>query len=165
MKVSPMHGDDKIQEGYHKSIGGIVSQLVIAAKNFNLSKRDTLFSVNYSTVTQAGVDTLLQRAVTDGLKTKVRCSSYDVAARLCTAQGDAAIRVKVQGVISALDMTARTFTLTYQTNKTLTVDYTDAAYDGTINNGMGVEVVLYGLSGNAFLARKVEIEDDVEMDD
>ncbi len=159
MKVSPIHAHDKMMDGYRKSVGGLVSQLDTTAKRFELSKGDSHFSVDYSGVTQAGIDTLLERAATDGLRTKVACSSYDRAAALCTAQGDAAIRVKLNGLLSALDMAARTFTLIYQTDRTLTVDYSNANYDAALADGQTVQVVLVGHNGGAFLARKVDIED------
>lgn len=159
MKVSPIHAQDKMMDGYRKSVGGLVSQLDTTAKRFELTKGNPHFSVDYSAVTQPGIDTLLGRAAADGLKTKVACSSYDAATALCTAQGDAAIRVRLEGVLSALDMAARTFTLTYQTGRTLTVDYGNASYDAALANDLTVEVVLTGHNGSAFLAQKVEIED------
>lgn len=159
MKVSPIHAGDKMRDGYRKSVGGLASQLDTTAKRFELSKGRSHYSVDYSAVTQPGIEALLQRAVTDGLKVKAACSSYDRAAALCTAQGDMAIRVKLEGTLSALDMAARTFTLTYQMSKTLKVDYSNARYDSALANDLTVEVVLYGYNGSAFLARDVEIED------
>jgi hypothetical protein len=159
MKVSPIHAQDKMMDGYRKSVGGLVSRLDTTAKRFALSRGSSQFSVDYGAVTQPGIDTLLARAATDGLRTKVACSSYDPASALCTAQGDAAMRVKLEGTLSALDMAARTFTLTYRTGKTLTVDYSTASYDTALANDLTVEVVITGHNGSAFLARTVEIED------
>ncbi len=170
LKVSPLHAGDKLAAGYRTSLSGTVSGLDAAVDRFVLTVAGTPYTIQYAGVTdQDGLDTLLGRAATDGLRTTVRCQTLDAATTppTCTAQTVAAqplkaIAAKAKGTISALDTGAHTFTLGYGAGTTLPVNYTKAAelgkVEGTLAGGAVAEVRLYGFSSAFFLAREVKAD-------
>jgi hypothetical protein len=171
LKVSPLHAQEKLAVGYRKSLSGKVSSLDIAADRFVLTTpKGHSYAVSYVGVTdQAGLDTLLGRAATDGLRTAVRCESIDAATTppTCTVQSLAAhplkaVTVKAKGKVADLDSGASTMTLAYGAGATLPVNYAkaavDGAVDGTLANDAVAEVSLYGFVAPDFLAREVEVE-------
>ena len=175
LKVSPLHADEKLTAGFRKRISGTVSDLIPVDDRFVLTGAGHTFTVQYSGVTdtdQPGLETLLERAAMDGLRTSVRCQSIDMATSppTCTAQTDAthplkAIAVKAEGTISELqDMVApQTFTLNYGAGTMLPVNYAKALellkVKGTLANDAVAEATLYGYDGSVFfLAREVEVK-------
>jgi hypothetical protein len=68
------------------------------------------------------------------------------------------IWVKVEGIVSAL--TTTTFTLSYDTGKTVNIDFSKAVVKGTLANNALAEVKLYGFDSTTtdFLAALVEVE-------
>jgi len=168
LKVSPLHAGDKLAAGYRTSLSGTVSSLDAAADRFVLTVAGSPYTTQYAGVTdQDGLDTLLGRAATDGLRTTVRCQTIDATTTppTCTAQTVAmqplkAIAVKAKGTISALDTGVHTFTLGYGAGTTLPVKYTKAAELGKVEGALAgdavAEVKLYGFTSGFFLAREVE---------
>jgi hypothetical protein len=167
LKVSPLRAGDKLAAGYRMSISGTVSNVDTVAHRFTLSVAGNPYTVQYTGVTdQVGLDTLLGRAVTDGLRTTVRCQAIDATTTppTCTAETVAAqplkaITVKAKGTISAL--TTSTFTLGYGAGTTLPVNYAKATelgkVDGTLADNATAEVKLYGFDAHFFLAREVKV--------
>jgi hypothetical protein len=170
LKVSPLRAGDKLAAGFRMSLFGTVSNLDAAADRFTLSVAGNPHTVQYAGVTdQPGLDTLLGRAATDGLRTVVRCQAIDAGTTppTCTAQTVAlqplkAITVRARGTISALNTGAQTFTLNYGAGTTLQVNYAQAAglgkVEGTLANGATAQVKLYGFNAGFFLAREVEVK-------
>ncbi|HEX9184058.1 MAG TPA: hypothetical protein VF876_12450 [Burkholderiales bacterium] len=168
LKVSPVRAGDKLAAGYRTSLSGTVSGLDAAADRFVLTVAGSPYTIQYAGVTdQAGLDALLGRAATDGLRTTVRCQAIDAATTppTCTAQTVLmqplkAIAVKAKGTISALDTVAHTFTLGYGAGKTLPVNYAEAVKLGKVEGVLASDVIaearLYGFSTGFFLAREVE---------
>jgi hypothetical protein len=170
LKVSPIHADGKLMAGYRKRLTGTVSNLNAGADTFTLTVRGHPFTVQYAGVTdQAGLETLLNRAATDGLRASVRCETINLAITppTCTAQTDAtrpltAIAVKATGTISLLDTVAKTFTLNYGVGTMLPVNYATAdalgKVMGTLDDGDAAGAALYGFESDFFLARAVVVE-------
>ena len=171
LKVSPLHAQEKLADGYRKSLSGTVSSLDTAADRFVLTTlKGHAYAVLYAGVTdQAGLDALLSRAADDALRTAVRCESIDAATTppTCTVQSLTAhplkaVTVMAKGKVSALDNGTRTMTLVYGPDTTLPVNYAKAAddsqVDGTPAIDAVVEVRLYGFVSPDFLARKVKVE-------
>jgi hypothetical protein len=173
LKVSPLHAADKLAAGFRKQISGTVSNLDVGADTFTLTVKGKPFTVQYAGVTdQTGLDALLERAATDGLRTSVRCQTIDLTTSppTCTAQTDPdpahslkAITVKAEGTISLLNVGATTFTLSYGAGPTLLpVNYATAdalgKVMGTLANGAVAEVKLFGSDVTSFFAREVEVE-------
>jgi hypothetical protein len=167
LKVSPLRAGDKIAAGYRTSLSGTVSNLDTAAHRFTLSVAGNPYTVLYVGVTdQDGLDALLGRAATDGLRTIVRCQAIDASMTppTCTAQTVEplkAITVKAEGTVSALDTGLQTFTLGYGAGTMLPVSYGTAAMlgkvQGTLADNAAAEVKLYGFNSSFFLAREVEV--------
>ena len=169
MEVSPLTSEE-IEGCMHKrAVTGIVSQLSTTNRTFDLTKKDRTFSVLYSGITttdQPGIDTLLQLAQDDQLKTKVTSTNIDFMNDMIDASS---ILVKVEGTVSNL-VSSATFSLSYGPGGTenINVDYSTAAVEGTITNGSRVDVKLYGYSATSddFLAKDVEVKcDGTETED
>jgi hypothetical protein len=171
LKVSPLHADEKLMLGYRKRISGAVSGLDPVTRSFTLTVAGSPYRVLYEGVNdQPGLDTLLGRAATDGLRTTVLCQTINAGTTppTCTAQTVLiqplkAITVKANGTVSALNAGAtQTFTLGYGAGKTLAVNYAKAAelgnVEGTLANDAVAEAKLYGFDADFFLAREVEVE-------
>ena len=174
LKVSPLHAqgfDNKMAAGYRKAISGLVSDLDTNLDTFLLTHDGHSYAVQYAGVTdQPGIDALFERAATDQLKTRVRCTTLNEGTTppTCTATTDAskpikAIAVQVEGTVSDLgvDMaTPLSFTLAYGNGNSMPVNYTTASNDGnvegTLADGVTAEVKLYGFDLDYFLAREVE---------
>lgn len=168
LKVSPLRAGDKLAAGYRMSLSGTVSSLDAANDRFVLTVAGTPYTVQYALVTdQEGLDTLLGRAATDGLRTTVRCQTIDTGTTppTCTAQTVAAqplkaITVKAKGTIS--ELATSTFTLGYGAGTKLPVNYAKATdlgkVEGTLANDASAEVKLYGFNPDFFLAREVEVK-------
>jgi hypothetical protein len=159
LKVSPIRAADKTQAQYLKSIVGRIGDLDLAAQRFVIVRGNTPYQVDFSAVTQPGIATLLERAADDGLVTRVRCTVFDAATATCTAVGDGAITVNVEGTASGVDLGLKVLTLTYQAGKTLDIDYSGAArVDGAPTDGGTVEAQLTGHDGTRFLAARLKAE-------
>ena len=178
LKVSPVHVESFKNLGRHEAITGLVSNLTTSTDTFDLTKHYMTFSVLYSGITssqQPGLDDLLLRAEQDGLKTQVTATTFNFANKtfdswkmhenddgpisaLTTTIDASKILVKVEGLVSAL--TSTSFTLSYDTGKTIDVDFTKAVVKGTLANNAQAEVKLYGFdtASTDFLAALVEVE-------
>ncbi len=159
MKVSPM-GPGQMRQHGSEAITGIISNLNTRAMAFDLTRGNRTYSVLYSGITnsnQPDLNTLLQRAQGDRLRTVVTASTIDLGNNSIRA---AAIAVKVEGTVSNLSNAI--FTVNYGTGgtKTISIDSTNAAVSGSLGNGLWVDVKLTGydpLNSN-FVAGKVEVE-------
>jgi hypothetical protein len=161
MKVEPLNAndvDDKKDKGSRESIKGVVSALDTTGKTFILTKKGEEFTVSYGDVTQEGVDELLMLAEDNQLKTKVRCSEFDLEAGECTASE---VYVEVEGTVSGI--TDTTFMLTF--NPEISVDYSGAEVEGTLLEGAEAEVKLSGYNGTDYIADEVEVDDEEEDED
>jgi hypothetical protein len=106
-------------------------------------------------VVTEGIDDILTLAVAGNLKVTVRASTINLDTNAVEAS---AIYVKVEGTVSSLD--AGKFTLTYPTNNTLPVDYSNAEeVEGVLTDGASAEVQINGYDGANYLAREVEVEE------
>lgn len=173
MKLSPLNASDldrKENNNYRKKISGYVYTLDTVADSFIMTKGDKTFFINYSAVedgsnAQTGIDELLLKAQADQLRARVECSSLDLSSLSCVASE---IDVKAKGTVSGHNGVDHRFTLNYMTGadpRSMNVDYTRAVTDnkveGTIADGVYVEVKLYGYDGiSHYLAREVEEEDE-----
>ncbi len=157
MKVSPLNASDidKMHDDHEEGISGYISNLDTDADSFTLTTESGTFTVSYTAVTTQGIDDLLKLAVSDQLQVEVIASGINLDAHTIEAS---AIYVELEGTISKLDTLAETFTLTYQTDKTITVDYKNAEEEGTLADGANVEVKLNGYDGTNYLANEVEVE-------
>ena len=160
MMVSPISAGHMHDRGYREAVTGLISGLSITNRTFDLTRGSRTFSVLYSGITntdQPEIDTLLQRAQDDRLRTKVTGSDIDLANNSVIAS---AIVVKAEGTVSDL-VTDETFTLRYgpMGERSIGVDYSNAEVDGTLMNGSWVDVKLIGRDRTTgeFLADKVEV--------
>jgi hypothetical protein len=157
MKVSPLHGNnfnDK-HHGYEEGISGNVSNLDSKADSFTLTAKSGTFTISYTNVVIEGIDDILTLAVAGNLKVTVKASTINLDTNAVEAS---AIYVKVEGTVSSLD--AGKFTLTYPTNNTLPVDYSNAEeVEGVLTDGASAEVQINGYDGANYLAREVEVEE------
>ena len=170
LKVSPVHADNKLAAGYRTALSGTVSGLDAAIDRFTLTVKGNPYTVDYTGVTdQDGLDALLARAESDGLRTSVRCQAVDTStsphtciAQTLAAQPLKAITVMAKGTVSAWVEAAQTFTLGYGASTTLPVNYAKAAelgkVEGTLAENAVAKVGLYGSDATNFLARVVEVE-------
>jgi hypothetical protein len=177
MKVSPIHVEEFENLGHREAITGLVSNLTTSTHTFDLTKHHIVSHVVYSDITstqQPGLDDLLLRAEQDGLKTQVTASTIDFPNRwidatkmhnddglvsaVTTTIDASKILVKVEGLVSALTTTS--FSLSYDTGKTIGIDFSKAAVKGTLANNAQAEVKLYSFDSTSadFLAAFVEVE-------
>jgi len=163
MKVSPLHGAGKNGLGQSEEVTGLISGLSTTDKTFILTRGNATFTVLYSGITtadQPGLDNLLTRAETDGLRVKVMATTgIDLSTMTISAT---AVAVKVEGTVSNLNN--RTFTLAYGGGKTISVDYNSAIVHGTLADGAGVGVKLYGFDTVNYLASTVDVGDELAID-
>ncbi len=176
MKVYSVDAASLNNSGRAHGVTGSISDLDTSAKTFRLSRAGRSFSVDYSTPIPAlppsiNIDFLLQTAVDNGLKVKVMGSSINLATNTITASQ---VFVKVEGTVSDLIglpappvppappqppvPTVWTFTLTYQTDKTMPVNYMPpAVFDGTPAAGAWVAVSLDGYRSGEYLVSRAEV--------
>jgi len=161
MKVSPLNSDDiegKHDGGYEEGVSGYVSDVNMGSQSFTLSTLSGDFTVSYVNVTSAGFNDILALAESEILEVTVKSSNIDLDGGTIDAS---AINVEVEGTVSALNTLLHTFTLTYNTDKTLTVNYSAAEeVEGEIADSANVEVKLNGYDGANYLAKEVEVEID-----
>lgn len=176
MKVAPLNRndiEDKKSNGYHEGVTGFVSALDTTLDTFTLTtKRQETFSVDYSgalynSLPQPGIDNLLQFASDKNIKVRVNASVIDVTG--VTPVSAATVYVKLDGLVSALDEIAHTFTLSYTSKSiVISVDYTDAFnnrhVEGVLANDVWVETKLYGYDNTKYLAHEVELEEEGDID-
>jgi len=159
MKVSPLNSDDiegKHDGGYEEGVSGYVSGVNTGSQSFTLSTLSGDFTVSYVNVTSAGINDILALAEAAILEVTVRSSNIDLDEGTIDAS---AINVEVEGTVSALDTLLHTFTLTYDTDETLTVNYSAAEeVEGGIADSANVEVKLNGYDAGNYLAMEVEVE-------
>ncbi len=82
MKVSPLHTEDIDALGHPEGITGLISGLSMTDETFTVTRGETAFNVLYSGITmgdQPGLDSLLQRAETDGLRVMVMTQDIDLS--------------------------------------------------------------------------------------
>ncbi|MEW6601165.1 MAG: DUF4382 domain-containing protein [Nitrospirota bacterium] len=158
MKVFPVNSSDfdkRHEEGSKEGISGVISNLDTVNKSFTLTAESGTFAVTYTDVSAEGIDSLLSRAQTDGLTVRVECPVIDLTAQTIAAS---VIYVKAEGTVSSLNATDRTFTLTYQTIKTMSVSYTADGVEGSLSNDSQVEVKLNGFVDSRYVAMEVEVQ-------
>jgi hypothetical protein len=161
IKVSPLNASEinaKYDDGYEEGITGYdsISNLNTSAKKFTLTAESGTFPVSYTNVTTQGIDDLLNLAATDQLEVTVEATSINLDGEIIDAS---AIFVEVKGTVPSIDLNAKTFMLTYQTSKTITVDYQNAEVEGVLVDNANVEVKLNGYDVSNYLSQEVEIED------
>lgn len=156
IKVSPLHASgikEKIDNGYNEGISGFISPLTLTEDSFQIKLGSEEFTVFYDNI--GGIYNALLLAQSDALEVEVEAVIIDLVENEITAS---AIYVEVVGTVSSLNEGAGTFTLTYPTSKTITVDYNNAEVNGTLDDTASVEVKLNGYDGPNYLAIEVEIE-------
>ena len=124
MKVVPLHDADIIQKGNPEVISGSISNLNTVAQTFTLARGNVNTMVNYAAVVNAnhpGIDALLQTVQANGIRVMV--SSADLGGLNTNTVVASDISVKLEGTVSNLTKTKsdRTFTLTYDSAKTMTI--------------------------------------------
>lgn len=158
MKVSPLSAsafDTRHDEGGKDAIAGLISALDTVGKSFTLTAEGGTFTVTYADVSAAGVNNLLELAAAEQLKVKVESSLIDLDALTITAT---ALFVEADGTVSGLDTVAKTFTLTYQTNKTIPIVYQTEGVEGNLLSGSDVQVKLNGFNGVRYVSTEVEVK-------
>jgi hypothetical protein len=113
MKVSPLNASDmngKMLQGYTTGVTGTISGLDTGARTFTITGKDMSFTVDYSGVTQTGINDLLQLAENGGLQVGVRATDSGISSGTIAAS---AIYLRVKGTVSGLDTEAHTFDLAY----------------------------------------------------
>jgi len=169
MKVTPVHGASLKRLMRNEGITGTVSDLNIAAQTFVLTRRNMMFTVNFSGVNaarQPGLDVLLLQAQTDGLPVRVISTSVDLAEMTIDATS---VFVKISGTVSDIGPRARSFVLHYGSGSTKTIDCSPPArVSGTLADGARAEVALRGsdsVTGDG-IAQSVEVrQSGTETDD
>ena len=159
MKVSPLSAADIASSGNSESITGVVSALSTTDKTFTLTRGKASFAVLYSSISstaQPGLDTLLATAETGDFKVLVTSAHIDLATKTVAAS---AIYLKADGSVSNLDTAALTFTLTAKKRTALDVDYGSARLDGSLADGVSVEVKLSGVVADRYIASTVDAGD------
>lgn len=101
------------------------------------------------------IDDLLILATLDQLKVRVEALSIDLITHTIAAT---ALYVEVDGKVSVLDTVFKTFTLTYQTSKTILVDYHAAEIEGGLSGTSNVEVRLNDFDGFRYRATEIEVQ-------
>lgn len=158
MKVFPLNSadfDKKRNDGFREGISGLISNVDTVKKTFTLTADSGTFTVTYDDINATGIDDLLALAVADQLEVRVESLIIDLDTRKIAAT---ALIVEADGAVSALNSIAGTFTLTYQTNKTMFIDYLTADVEGSLLNGSQVEVKLKGFELSRYLADEVEVK-------
>lgn len=158
MKVSPLSASDfdaRHNEGDKEGITGFISDLNATDKSFTLAADGGTFTVTYDDVSAPGIDDLLDLAETEHLKVRVETSIINLDTLTIAAT---ALYVELDGTVSDLDTVAKTFTLTYQTNKTIPVDYQAADVEGSLSGNSDVEVKLNGFDGTWCISTEVEVK-------
>ncbi len=158
MKVFPLNASDfdkKHEDGSNERISGSISALDTVEKSFTLAAESGTFTVTYGDVIEPGINDLLNLAATDLLKVKVESSIIDLDNLTIAAT---ALYVEVEGNVSGLDTVATTFTLTYQTSKTIEIDYQAKDVEGSLSENSNVEVKLNGYDGAMYVATEVEVK-------
>ncbi len=161
MKISSLSDSEidlKKRTGYGEGMEGYISNPSASAKTFFITKGNKAFSVNYSQVSQQNIDLILQFALNNNLAVKIESSNIDLDAGSLKA---AAIFVEVEGIISNLDTAKHTFTLDYDSNKNITVDYGNASsnnrVNGLLSNSVNIAAKLTGYDGKNYSAYQVEV--------
>lgn len=158
MKVSPLSASDfdaRHDEGDKEVIAGFISELNTIEKRFTLTADSGTFTVTYADVKVTGLNDLLTKAAADKLKVKVETSIIDLNTLTIAAT---ALYVEVEGYVSALNTVTQTFTLTYQTSKTIPIDYQAADIEGSLSGDASVGVKLNGFDGTRYLSAEVEVK-------
>ncbi|MGA7677097.1 MAG: hypothetical protein WCA51_01830 [Dehalococcoidia bacterium] len=106
------------------------------------------------------IDQLLEVALSENISVKVESSSFNIDAGSCTAS---AVFLKIGGTISNLNTSKHTLTLTYQSSKTINIDFSNAQTNdrvkGQLINGVFVATKLNGYDGKEYFAYQVETAD------
>ncbi len=141
-------------------VTGSISNVDIVAKTFLLRRGDRAFTVDYSKVLpalQPNLDTLLQKTASEGLLVKVLTRSVDLAGNSILAYR---LSANVEGTVSSLlGHPDWTFTLDYQSGKTMPVSYMPpAVIAGALTDGAWVALKLDGYNNTAeYVAADVEV--------
>ncbi len=157
MKASPLSASDfdaRQDEGDKEGISGFISDLDTIANSFTLTSEGGTFTVTYADIIAQGIDNLLTLAAADQLMVKVESSIIDLNSHKIEAT---ALYVEIDGTASGLNTVAQTFTLTYKTNKTISVVYQSDGVVETLLSGSDVEVKLNGYDGSKYIATEVEL--------
>jgi hypothetical protein len=149
MKVLPLHDADIIRKAYPEVITGSISNLNTGAQTFALARGNVNTTVSYAAVVNAnhpGIDVLLQTAQTNGIRVMV--TSADLGNLNTNTVVASEISIKLEGTVSNLTKTGsdRTFTLTYDSAKTMTILSSPplGKKHGNLVDDAWVEVQLYG---------------------
>jgi len=152
MKVVPLHDADIIQKGSVEAIAGNISKLDTVAQTFTLTRGNVNTIVRYANIVNAnhpGIDVLLQTAQANGIRVSV--SSADLGGLNTKTVVPSDISLKIEGTVSNLTKTKsdHTFTLTYDSAKTMTLLSAPplGKKHGNLVDGAWVEVQLYGFDG------------------
>lgn len=156
-KTSPINASEK---EVPEVILGEISGPNTNTHTFTLTEGAETFSVDYSSVTQKGIDNLLGFAQSnnnlDNLEVEVQCSTLDFTTNQCTASE---ISLELEGTVQNLQ-DSNTFDLIVDASHTITVKITTAKVIGTISNGVDAEVTLNGFDSmnSVFIAAEVVVK-------
>jgi hypothetical protein len=149
MKVVPLHDADIIQQGNPEIIAGGISNLDTVAQVFTLTRGNINTTVRYTNAVNANhpdIDVLLQTAQDNGILVKV--SSADLGGLNTKTVVASDISLKLEGTVSNLTKTDsdRTFTLTYDSAKTMNILSAPpmGKKHGNLVDGAWVNVQVYG---------------------
>ena len=136
--------DNEIEED---ELHGVIIGLDEIAKTFTLILSGTSYTIEYSSASVEGNLANDVNVEAEGTLTGTTLVATEVEVE----------EPEYEGSVSNLDATAKTFTLTTAT-ESLTVDYSNAAVEGTLIDGATVEVE-GSLNGTTLTATKINIED------
>ncbi|UCH81345.1 MAG: DUF4382 domain-containing protein [Nitrospiraceae bacterium] len=165
IKVSPLNKSDvdkKHENGYKKAISGYVTAVGSEKKEFTLTTGSGDLIVSYADVEKEDIENLLNLAKSDNLEVIVKSMSIDFNQGPVIASG---IYLKMEGTVSKLDIIKSIFSLLYQPNKTIIVDYKNAEVEGNLEKDAFVKVKLNDYNGEHYIAEEVEVEEAEEAGD
>lgn len=161
VKASHLDGMEMNARAHPEAIIGLVSDLTVTNRTFNLVRGAWSFPVDYSEIPaeqQPGLDALLQLALNYGLRVKVVSSKIGMANETINAS---AVFVKIEGISPNLNTMTSPLLLTINGNgsaETVAIDYNKADLNGMPADNGWVIVRLYGSDGTGYLASRIIVE-------
>ncbi len=146
---------------YPEAIIGLVSELTVTNRTFNLVRGALSLTVDYSAIPaeqQPGLDDLLQLALNDSLRVKVVSPKIGMANATINAS---AVFVKIEGISPNLNTMLSPLMLTFGAGgsaETIPINFKDADLSGMPADNGWVIVRLYGSDGTNYLASRIIVE-------
>ncbi len=157
-KVSPLHIDKKVINDKSVILKGKVDNLDTDTFLLSLKCGKDKIAVDYSNVSQEGIDEILNLALENSADIRVKCSVYDSENLQCIAKEIYLILENV--TIVNLDETNKLFTINLNGNSII-INYSNAEIDGVIVENAEAEIKIngYDQTDEMYLAKKVKIKD------